>query len=66
MMIFIICIVFIALEQKTDLDCIKVCENKNFCNVILPSKNTKILEFHQYQKFEKAAFVIYADLKCII
>ena len=64
--IFIICIAFIALEQKTNLDCIKVCENKNFCNVIMSSKNTKILEFHQYQKFDKVPFVIYADLMCII
>ena len=27
-----------------------VCENKEFCNVVMPSEDTKILEFHQYQK----------------
>ena len=44
----------------------KVCQNKDFCNVIMPSEDTKILEFNQYQKSDKAPFVIYADLECLI
>ena len=32
----------------------------------MPSKNIKILEFNQYQKSDKAPFIIYADLQCII
>ena len=40
----------------------KVCENKDFCNVIMPSEDNKILEFNQYQKSDKAPFFIYADL----
>ena len=44
----------------------KVCENIDFCNVIKSSQDTKILEFSQYQKSDKGAFIIYADLKCII
>ena len=32
----------------------------------MPSEDTKILEFNQYQKFDKAQFVIYADLQCLI
>ena len=32
----------------------------------MPSKDTKILEFNQYQKSDKAPFIIYADLKCLI
>ena len=44
----------------------KVCENKNFCYEIMPSEDTKILEFNQYQKSDKAPFIIYADLECII
>ena len=44
----------------------KVCENKDFCNVIMPSENIKILEFNQYQKFDKAPFAIYADLEFLI
>ena len=44
----------------------KVCENKDFCNVIIPFEDTKILEFNQYQKPDKALFIIYADRECII
>ena len=40
----------------------KICENKDFCNVVMPSEGTKILEFNQYQKSDKAPFFIYADL----
>ena len=32
----------------------------------MPSKDTKILEFNQYQKYDKAPFVIYADLECLM
>ena len=44
----------------------RVCENKDFCNIINSSKNTKILHFNQYQKSDKATFIIYADFECII
>ena len=29
------------------------------------SQDTKIFEFNQYQKSDKAPFIIYADLECI-
>ena len=32
----------------------------------MPSEATTILEYNQYQKSDKAAFIIYADLECII
>ena len=32
----------------------------------MPSEDTKILEFNQYQKSDKAPFIIYADLECEI
>ena len=32
----------------------------------MPSEETKILEFNQYQKCDKAPFIIYADFECII
>ena len=32
----------------------------------MPSKDTKILEFNQYQKSDKVPFIIYADLEFII
>ena len=44
----------------------KVCENKDFCNIVMPSADTKILDFNQYQKHDKAPFIIYADLECLI
>ena len=44
----------------------KVCENENFLNLIMSSEDTKILEFNQYPKSDKAPFIIYADLECII
>ena len=40
----------------------KLCENKDFCNILIPSEDTKILEFNQYQKIDKVGFIIYADL----
>ena len=44
----------------------RVCENKDFCNIIMPSEDTKILQFNQYQKSNKVPFIIYADLEYII
>ena len=41
----------------------KVCVNKDFCNVVMPSEDTKILKFNQYQNSDKAPFIIYADLE---
>ena len=32
----------------------------------MPSEDTKILEFNQYQKSDKALFIIYAALECLI
>ena len=33
---------------------------------IMPSEDTKILEFNQYKKSYIAQFIIYADLECMI
>ena len=30
------------------------------------SEDTKIIEFNQYDKSDKAPFIIYADLECLI
>ena len=38
----------------------RVCENKDFC---ILSDDTQILEFHQYQKSDKAPFIIQGDLQ---
>ena len=32
----------------------------------MPSEDNKMLEFNQIQKYDKAPFIIYADLECIV
>ena len=59
---FIVWIVFITLEQKKFEWHKKVCENKDFYNVIMTSEYTNILESNQYQKSQKVQFVTYAEL----
>ena len=39
------------------------CQNKDFRNIIMLSKDTKILVFNQYQKSDKTTFITYADLE---
>ena len=36
------------------------------CNIIIPSEDTKILEFNQNQKSDKTPFIIYANFECLI
>ena len=66
MVIFIAWIVFIYLEQNKPESPKIVWENKDLCNIILPSEDTKILEFNQYQIPDKTRFIIYADFECLI
>ena len=44
----------------------KVCGNKHFCNIILLSEDTEILEINQYQKSHKAPIIIYVDIESLI
>ena len=32
----------------------------------MPFEDTKILKFNQYEKSDKAPFIIYADLECLM
>ena len=66
MVVFIVWIVFILSEQKKLEMHKRACENKDFCTVNMPCDDTKIIEFYQYQNSDKAPFIIYADLECII
>ena len=46
------------LQQKTNVNRIKkLCKNKDFCQVIMPSEDTKILKLNQYQKYDKSRFI---------
>ena len=65
--IMIVWIFPILLEQKINLNCIKKYWKRIFfCNVIMPSEDTEILELNQYRKYDKVPFIIYSDLNCII
>ena len=55
------CLYSFAAEKKLESQK-KVCENKDFYNVIIPFEDTKLLEFNQYQESDKAPFIIYVDL----
>ena len=56
-----------SLITKTKLESHrKVCEKKDFCNIAIPSEDTKIVEFSQYQRPDKTPFIIYADLESLI
>ena len=45
---------------------LKICEYKDFCSIVIPSEDTTMLEFNQYQKSIKATFIIYADCEYLI
>ena len=44
----------------------KVCENNDFCNFIMLSEDTKILQFNHYQKPGEIPFIIYPNLESFI
>ena len=55
---------FIILQQKTNVNLTKTyIKLKTFVTL---KKDTKILEFSQYQISDKAPLVIYADLECLV
>ena len=43
-----------------------MCEHKDFYIIVLPSDDTKILEFNQCHKYDKAPFITYADLEYLM
>ena len=44
----------------------KVCKNKDFCGILMPSEKDKIWEFDQYTKSDKVLFIIYVDIESLI
>ena len=61
----LICFHSLRIKSKLELHK-KVCQNKDFCNLIIPSEDNKTLEFNQYQETDKVSIFIYADPECII
>ena len=44
----------------------KVCKNNYFCSIRIPCEENMILKFTEYLKFNKAPYLIYADLESLI
>ena len=44
----------------------KICENHNYCNIEMPTKDNNIIKYNQGEKSIKLPFVIYADLECLL
>ena len=44
----------------------KVCNNKDFCGIVMSSEKDNILEFNQYMKSDKLPSIIYADIEYLI
>ena len=51
------CLYFFRTKNKLESHK-RACENKDFCNGNMPSDDTKILEFNQYEKSDKAPLII--------
>ena len=43
----------------------KVCKNKDFFGIVMPSEKDKILEFNQYMKSDKMPYIIYAVIESL-
>ena len=44
----------------------KICENHNYCNVEMPTKDNNLIKYNQGEKSIKLPFVVYADLECLL
>ena len=44
----------------------KVCNNKDFCGIVVPSQKDIILEFNPYMKSNKMPCITYADIESLI
>ena len=62
----IIFMFWIAKKNQTWISLKKVFQKKNVCSAVIPSDDTKIIKFSQYQKSDKAPLIIYTDLVCLI
>ena len=44
----------------------KICENHNYGNIEMPTKNNDIIKYNQGEKSIKLPFVVYTDLECLL
>ena len=44
----------------------KICENRHYCHVEMPTKDNNTIKYNQGEKSIKLTFVVYADLECLL
>ena len=44
----------------------KICRNHDFCHMIMPKENNKMLKYNRGEKSLKVSFIVYANLECIL
>ena len=44
----------------------KICENRDYCHVEMPTKDNNTIKYSQGEKSIKLPFVVYADLECLL
>ena len=44
----------------------RVCEDHDFCDIIMPSEDNKILKYNPGEQSLKVPLIIYADLECLL
>ena len=44
----------------------RVCKDHDFCDIIMPNEDTKILKYSSGEQSLKVSFIIYADLECLL
>ena len=44
----------------------KICENRDYCQVEMPTKDNNTIKYNQGEKSIKLPFVVYADLECLL
>ena len=57
---------FHSYRTRNRLEHKKICENHNYCNVEMPSKDNNMIKYNQGEKSIKLPFVVYADLECLL
>ena len=44
----------------------KICENRDYCHVEMPTKDNNAIKYNQGEKSIKLPFVVYAELECLL
>ena len=44
----------------------RVCKDHDFCDIIMPDEDNKILKYNPGEQLLKVPFIIYADLECLL